>query len=111
MHTKFLSTFWRNRIMPVIMSPMSKLQCIILLGLWVIIFPFLGFPFFWDRVIAVATGLLIVGCVYSLRKKNPSSTSSVEQVQDVHAPYVEHRTKPTVTSGSRMITSDPTTPG
>ncbi len=45
---------------------MSKRQLLCLLGVWIMIFLFLGFKSSWDQVIAVVTGLVIVVIAYNL---------------------------------------------
>ncbi len=59
---------------------MSKRQWLCLLGAWVIVFLFAGFPADWYKIIAVITGILIIGISYNLpheRKSNSNSSSSV----------------------------------
>lgn len=63
---------------------MSKRQVLMILGVWVIILPFLGFPSGWDRTIAVVAGFLIVAIAYSLGPK-------VKTRAEPSVPYVEHR--------------------
>jgi len=45
---------------------MSKRQLLCLLGVWVIIFLFLGLPYPWHEVIAVISGLIIILISYNL---------------------------------------------
>jgi cell division protein FtsW (lipid II flippase) len=53
---------------------MSKRQLSAILGFWVMIFLFLGFPTkVWDQWIAVVTGLLIILVAY---KKTPKAKVS-----------------------------------
>lgn len=66
---------------------MSKRQILIVLGIWVIILPFLGFPATWDHVIMFATGLLIAAIAYTLRLQGGSKKPS-------NVPYVEHKNEP-----------------
>ena len=42
-----------------------------LLGVWVIIYPFFGVPASWHKVIAVLTGLVIVFITLKLRPEQP----------------------------------------
>ncbi len=44
-----------------------------LLGLWVCLLLFLGFPESWDKVIAIATGVVIFGISYSFGTKSASN--------------------------------------
>ncbi len=71
------------------------------------VFLFLGFPFFWDKFIALATGLLIVVFTYSIRNNKDSLRKVVNnEIRDRGKSFVEHRGVP-----DRSITSDPTTTG
>lgn len=45
---------------------MSKRQLLCILGAWIIVFLFLGFPSSWHKVIAVISGLLIITVAYNL---------------------------------------------
>jgi len=57
------------------------------LGVCVIILPFLGFPGFWERVLILAAGVIIVGIAYSMgSEKRPAIASNI--------PYVEHKNDP-----------------
>ena len=48
---------------------MSKQRAIFLLGIWVAILPFLGFPNFWRKMLFIITGLLLVYVSYTLKRK------------------------------------------
>lgn len=53
---------------------MSKRQILGIIGIWVIILPFLGFPSGWKTVLLVLTGIGICALAYSTRRsisKNP----------------------------------------
>ncbi len=63
---------------------MSKRQIIILLGIWVVVFLFLGFPQVWQKLLAIATGLYLIVLAYSLSSDAPKTT-------DIRSPFVEHR--------------------
>ncbi len=63
---------------------MSKKQILILLGVWIILFTFLGFPEFWDKIIALITGILIVTISYFLPSKQEDNTT-------VNLPFVEYK--------------------
>lgn len=61
---------------------MSKRQLLCVLGVWVIIFLFLGFPSAWHKIIAIISGLAIIGLSYTFppdRSTNPSQSSSHSQ--------------------------------
>jgi len=49
---------------------MSKRQLLCLLGVWVMIFLFLGFPTAWHRVIAVISGLGVIALAYRFPPEN-----------------------------------------
>lgn len=53
-------------------------------GVWVIILPFLGFPGFWEKILMLLTGIIIVVVAYSVRPSIRPTTSS-------NIPYVEHK--------------------
>jgi hypothetical protein len=67
---------------------MSKRQWLCLLGVWVMIFLFLGFPSFWHKIIALVSGVIIIAIAYNIPaeiKKNnnesampPSSSAFIE---------------------------------
>ncbi len=62
---------------------MSKRQLLMLLGILVISFLFLGLPFIFDRILAVIVGLIVVAVAYRLPPEPKSALSRM--------PYVEHR--------------------
>jgi hypothetical protein len=64
---------------------MSKRQWMMLFGVWVMVFPFLGFPPEWDTIITVVSGFFILIGAYRLREL---STVSKPESQ---VPYIEHR--------------------
>ena len=45
---------------------MSKRQLLCVLGVWIAVFLFLGFPSNWENGIALVSGLLILSIAYSL---------------------------------------------
>ncbi len=60
---------------------MSKRQWLCLLGVWVMIFLFLGVPSFWHKVIALLTGIVIVTISYNLsseKKVNAISSNFID---------------------------------
>lgn len=54
---------------------MSKKQLLCLLGIWIMVFPFLGFPTPWIKIIALVSGLLVACLAYTF----PSQISSGSQ--------------------------------
>lgn len=55
---------------------MSKRQWLCVLGVWTMIFLFLGFPSLWHKVIAVVTGLIVVFISYRLPADTTRTTES-----------------------------------
>ena len=68
-------------------NTMSKRQILMLLGVWIAIFLFLGFYSAWDKIIAIITGVLVIGISYSLK---PEGTSRLDR----GVPFVEHKSGP-----------------
>ncbi len=67
---------------------MSKRQFLIVLGIWVMVFLFLGFSSEWDKIFGLVVGLLIV--ITALRLKPATKPVPADRI-----PFVEHRsTKP-----------------
>ncbi len=67
---------------------MAKKQWISVLGLWTMVFLFLGFPSTWDKWLAVITGLLIIAISYSMRSEKKAPSSTVSEAQET---FVENR--------------------
>jgi hypothetical protein len=67
-------------------NTMSKRQVIMILGVWVAIFMFLGFPSSADRLFAIISGLLILGIAYRM----PAAAKNVAKGQ---VPFVEHKSE------------------
>lgn len=85
---------------------MSKRQVIMILGVLVAIFLFLGFPFFWDKIISVLFGVCIILLAYSIKIDNDQSkTKSTEtnNSESSQTPYVDHRGQ----GESKTINNDP----
>ncbi|MDB5259515.1 MAG: hypothetical protein JWO73_723 [Candidatus Taylorbacteria bacterium] len=61
---------------------MSKRQVLMILGIWVMVFMFLGVTPFWLKIFAVITGAIIVGITVTLR-------------QEVEIHHVPQQQKPT----------------
>lgn len=69
---------------------MSKRQWLCLFGVWMMLFLFLGIPFFWQRIIAIISGLIIVAIAYNLpheRKAEDTSASSVFTENNNQSPH------------------------
>lgn len=54
---------------------MSKHTTIIILAIWIIILPFLGFPSFWRTLLLVLSGLGIVFYTFMLRSESSNRSS------------------------------------
>lgn len=82
--TYFLAQFYHFRYNRYIMS---KRQTLMVLGIWVIILPFLGFPGTWKSILFCATGLVIATIAYALRPETRVSPAS-------NITYAEHKNEP-----------------
>jgi len=60
-----------------------------LIGVWVMVVLYLGFPANWDRILLIATGLLIITLGY--RMKPPAAKE---------VPFVENKTPTSPTAGA-----------
>jgi len=76
---------------------MSKRQIVMLLGVWVMVFLFLGFPSGWNKLLALISGLLTIVVAYRM----PPAISEPAK----NLPYVEHRSTPVIKPAAH-ITSD-----
>ncbi len=59
---------------------MSKRQWLCILGVWVIVFLFVGIPSNWHEIISIVTGIIIIAISYNLpheRIVNKNSSSSI----------------------------------
>jgi hypothetical protein len=65
-----LSFLWRYPTIVGYNDNMSKRQVIMLLGVLIIILPFLGFTSFWDMIINVVAGVVIIGIAYRMAPAN-----------------------------------------
>lgn len=63
---------------------MSKRQALIVIGIWIAVFLFLGFPSSGDKALALFTGIIIVWIAFRMK---PSSAP----VDENRLPYVEHK--------------------
>ncbi|HEY4494684.1 MAG TPA: hypothetical protein VJC02_01115 [Candidatus Paceibacterota bacterium] len=45
---------------------MSKRQVLCVVGVWIMVFLFLGVPSFWHKVIAILSGLVIIIIAYNI---------------------------------------------
>lgn len=78
---------------------MSSRQVIIILGVLIILLPFLGFNSTWDMVISILTGLLIIILSYRLSpiKKNKTKQDEGDKTEVTKSqtqndlPFVENK--------------------
>jgi uncharacterized membrane protein YfcA len=63
---------------------MSQRQWVIIIGVWVGLFLFLGFPSSWEPWIAVLTGLVII--IFAYRMKFKENAEAVAPVVPAAAP-------------------------
>jgi hypothetical protein len=63
---------------------MSKRQIIILLGVLIIILPFLGLPDSWKTILFILIGLLLILLAYTVKVKAP-------EIPKENVPFVEHK--------------------
>lgn len=64
---------------------MSKKQIIIIISIFIMLFLFLGFPDFWDKMIAIFSGLLIIYLTYGLPKQEKPP------VMNEQLPFIDHK--------------------
>ncbi len=73
---------------------MSKEMSIILLGVWVVIVPYLGVPESWRTLLLVLSGIAVVVIGLLLR----GETLSRGVGENINHPFVEHVHKPDATA-------------
>lgn len=91
---------------------MSKKQFLILLGIWVMAFLFLGFPAAWDKAFALLTGFLIVIMAFRISRSgsNIEANVNVRTNSTNNLPYIEHKTdtkNPSMSSSSPIKVQEP----
>ena len=62
-----------------------------LFGVWVILFLFLGFPSAWDKILAVATGLIIVSIAYRMAPQIEHCSENCQCESKRDMPFVQHK--------------------
>jgi Ca2+/Na+ antiporter len=78
---------------------MSKRQILILLGVWVMILFYTGFPDFWKWILAIITGLYIIFISYSLK-------SEVRKEADEALPFIEHKSTNKDSTGDKIADAE-----
>jgi membrane-bound ClpP family serine protease len=66
---------------------MSKRQWLCIMGVWVMIFLFLGFPIGWHKIILAISGLIIIAIAYNLPQESSKITT------DSNSTFVESDNK------------------
>ncbi|MDE2038218.1 MAG: hypothetical protein KGI69_03300 [Patescibacteria group bacterium] len=64
---------------------MSKRQAIMLLGVWVLVLPFLGFPGSWERFLGFVTGLVIIAVAYLMKPPAAAGKTGPDRPYEEHA--------------------------
>ena len=54
---------------------MSKRQALSIIGVWVMVFIFLGIPSSWHKIIAIVTGIVIIAIAYNIPPKENRNTA------------------------------------
>jgi hypothetical protein len=49
--------------------PMSKARMLLILGLWIAILPYLGFPYLWKSILFTISGLGLIYMSYAFYKE------------------------------------------
>ncbi|MCX6753288.1 MAG: hypothetical protein NTW62_03040 [Candidatus Nomurabacteria bacterium] len=57
---------------------MKKARTFLIIGIWVAILPYLGFPYSWKQIISTLTGLGIMYFAYMIYKKEKLDMKNVE---------------------------------
>ena len=82
---------------------MSKRQVLILLGIWIAVFLFLGFPPAGDRALALVSGLLVVWIAFRMRPAQ-------RDIPEERMPYAEHKNQTPETAADAPIMNNPLQP-
>lgn len=64
---------------------------LLILGIWIAVLPYLGFPIFWKNLLFVATGLSIVYFSYILYKEHKIITKQNKTVKKEFENFSENR--------------------
>ena len=72
---------------------MSKQRWIILIGIWLIVLPFLGFTSVWKTGLLIATGVVLLSVAFRLRPDPIIDTGDYanSSVARESPPFVEHK--------------------
>jgi hypothetical protein len=57
---------------------MRKEKTLFIIGIWIVIIPFLGFPDTWRKILLTITGFMLVYLAYLYHQQNKERLSKVE---------------------------------
>ena len=77
-------SFHKSSLGAIIKHTMSKRQTLMILGIWICIFLFLGLPYAWKEALAVLTGIAVIVTAYKI-------APSVKPKPDKDMSFVEHK--------------------
>lgn len=81
---------------------MSKRKTLIIIGVWMIVFLFIGFPSTWDKLFAIVTGIIVLSI--GLKDK-----SCIKKMSNGSTTYVEYKNDaPSVSALEKKSTNDTT---
>jgi hypothetical protein len=90
---------------------MTKRQFLIVLGVWIMAFLFLGFPSYMDKIFSLITGLLIIVIALKFDALNKivsaKPVSFVEHKNSVQTPVASSASSATVTSDTITKSDSP----
>ncbi|MEK9181896.1 MAG: hypothetical protein AAB786_02635 [Patescibacteria group bacterium] len=58
---------------------MYKIRIFLILGVWMAVLPFLGFPYAWRDVLTTLSGVALVSLSYFLLQKNKTKETIIEK--------------------------------
>lgn len=61
---------------------MSKIKIILILGIWIAVLPFLGFPYSFKNILFTITGIALIYLSYITYKKERSDESKNENFEN-----------------------------
>ncbi len=62
---------------------MSQRQWIVVVGVWIMFFLFIGIPSSWEKVLAILTGILVIFMAYRIKFKDGASPKNPPFVENV----------------------------
>lgn len=61
---------------------MKTARTLLILGIWVAVLPYLGFPYSWKQILFVFSGIFLMYLSYTIYKKEKNLTQSVKKSFD-----------------------------